>query len=359
MIFHYYGNGAESMYEYNVDPPLLIHVDTTNCDALGRLTYQELWVYDYIELELILESQTFYYPHGNTMEHDSIVGYAIDFFTGELAPSYKTLYTFGPGDRIEEILDYYWFPFGSPPGWEPSSRELFFYDGSLIDYTENYESDFMGGWIHQLTTEYTYNANDELILMLATDETTGEPATKMEISYNTGEHSTHTELSFYDTDLQQWELIFSILSDSDAQGRIELLEIISYFSGFSGTREVYDYQGNSPCPWLVTTSSSMDGSNWDLELKDYYFPALISSVNEATALDWEVFPNPASEYLLVTWPDETAHYTLFNAMGQAVASGRDMNENTRIDVAALPSGIYFLVVYHKDASKSRKITLQK
>lgn len=89
--------------------------------------------------------------------------------------------------------------------------------------------------------------------------------------------------------------------------------------------------------------------------QDVYFshivPQFATAVNENTAPEFSVFPNPTSGSLVVTVPsfsslnkNNRARIEIMNALGDKIMSVPVMNVKTTLDLSLLPAGIYLLRV---------------
>jgi choice-of-anchor B domain-containing protein len=73
---------------------------------------------------------------------------------------------------------------------------------------------------------------------------------------------------------------------------------------------------------------------------------LISSVSAPLPQGWNIYPNPASDWLMVETPGvNEGLFALYDLMGRAVVNGRLEGEQTEIGVSRLASGVYFLEVW--------------
>ncbi len=83
-------------------------------------------------------------------------------------------------------------------------------------------------------------------------------------------------------------------------------------------------------------------------------PLAINNVN-TTKNEVFIYPNPASDYLVV---EGIAHkkldFSIFNIMGQSVKTGKLENNTSKINIANLNSGIYFIQLKTEDKSKTIK-----
>ena len=79
-------------------------------------------------------------------------------------------------------------------------------------------------------------------------------------------------------------------------------------------------------------------------------------VNESSQQTLEVYPNPVSDVLyLKDLPCEQVDYSIFNVLGQTVASG---SSSGRVSVATLGKGVYFLQVNGEDFHRTAKFMVK-
>ena len=68
----------------------------------------------------------------------------------------------------------------------------------------------------------------------------------------------------------------------------------------------------------------------------------LSKTNDAYVSSFDLFPNPAKEFISVRTPfEEDSSYTILNMKGEVVKSGKISNRGT-IDVTSLPAGMYLM-----------------
>ncbi len=78
-------------------------------------------------------------------------------------------------------------------------------------------------------------------------------------------------------------------------------------------------------------------------------------IEDYTNLDFKYYPNPATNVLNVNAKNDISSITLTNMMGQQVLSVTPNMQETTIDIAHLPQGIYMMNVLVGDSSKTVKI----
>ena len=357
IIHQKYGEDAIAVYTYQLDQPLLLSTDSSVYDALGRTIFNEQWEYDDLLEELVFSERTFYYPHGNSaVLHDSIIVYDLSFVSGTIEPDTKTIFTFGPNDRVEEEEEFYY----DGSSFVTDRKAVYYYDGDKIDHVEVYTwtgSDYE----LEFDSEYTYDSNDSLSTIIQTEVASGLPNSKTEYTYDPAEGTTRIELSGWDENAGDWELLLYALIDLDESGRVEATETGFIFFGL-GFRYEYTYLASSPCIWFSQIFFSSDFQNWEFAGTSYYFPNTPPSSASAVAdLPWTLSPNPAADRFWVTLPegDQTfTHFQLVNMLGQTALQGVCNYPVTEIGLQGIKAGAYTLVLQGKKGVVSRKVIVR-
>jgi hypothetical protein len=65
----------------------------------------------------------------------------------------------------------------------------------------------------------------------------------------------------------------------------------------------------------------------------------------------EVYPNPATTTLSITSTDEVSSIIISSLLGQRVYSNQYNSKEAQVDVADLPSGVYFVRINGTDVRK--------
>lgn len=79
------------------------------------------------------------------------------------------------------------------------------------------------------------------------------------------------------------------------------------------------------------------------------------SVEDFSQNDFEIYPNPASQFLTIKTKAENYNFNIYNSFGQHVNA--TLSEN-RIDISNLSSGIYFLKIETETGSATKKFMKQ-
>ncbi|MFK7749793.1 MAG: FG-GAP-like repeat-containing protein [Kordia sp.] len=83
------------------------------------------------------------------------------------------------------------------------------------------------------------------------------------------------------------------------------------------------------------------------------------SINQENADNFSVFPNPASDYIMIS-TTISAPYTvsIFNSLGKEVFVKKEQNHQTKLDVSSLSSGIFFLEIRTENTKTVQKVVIQ-
>ena len=72
-----------------------------------------------------------------------------------------------------------------------------------------------------------------------------------------------------------------------------------------------------------------------------------------------LFPNPASEYILITgYTGSGGQVVLYNALGEVVLSQRIESANTQVQLSKLNSGVYMIFIFDDDKMLWNKLLLK-
>ncbi|MCK9449562.1 MAG: T9SS type A sorting domain-containing protein [Bacteroidales bacterium] len=99
---------------------------------------------------------------------------------------------------------------------------------------------------------------------------------------------------------------------------------------------------------IVTAESGQNGSVTHGIQQSFEMYLLNNSETASPKLSMKVFPNPATDYVVLEIKEptmETYSYRLFNTQGNILESDKIADQQTEIDIKHLPSQVYFLQVY--------------
>ena len=89
----------------------------------------------------------------------------------------------------------------------------------------------------------------------------------------------------------------------------------------------------------------------------YYGPVGIKE-NVADVAEYNVYPNPARNYVYVTSNEKFSNIRLINYVGQTILEMPVNDKNVRISTSSFGSGVYFLQMESENGVTTRKITIE-
>ena len=81
-----------------------------------------------------------------------------------------------------------------------------------------------------------------------------------------------------------------------------------------------------------------------------------SDVNEVEEDAFEIYPNPASDFLKINISCEEVEYSIFNIMGQEMSKGTSCGT---VSVEELEPGLYFLQIKDKGLFKTARFAVER
>ncbi|HNB81371.1 MAG TPA: peptide-N-glycosidase F-related protein, partial [Chitinophagaceae bacterium] len=137
-----------------------------------------------------------------------------------------------------------------------------------------------------------------------------------------------------------------VMTDTDEDG-------ISFWANSDGAGQVRFQRSNGTT--LKTFNPDFGGSiiyNFTID-----FPLSFESLEEA---QWQVYPNPATDYLMVEFPDQgIEQYEVRNVLGQMqTVKAEKTAAGLKLDISQLPSGLYILKADIHGTPRTRKFRVQ-
>lgn len=69
--------------------------------------------------------------------------------------------------------------------------------------------------------------------------------------------------------------------------------------------------------------------------------------------EWQIFPNPASDVIVVRMQDTRPfHYEIYSITGSELLDGQFEKEHKRVEISSLPDGLYFIRLYDQNGTFS-------
>jgi len=108
------------------------------------------------------------------------------------------------------------------------------------------------------------------------------------------------------------------------------------------------YNGSKWCIYIKNSSETMEENiTFDIIVADQEILGNEDFTSEANIV---MFPNPAFETTTITSTQEITSITVFNILGQEVATFKGEGNNTQIDVSNLATGNYLVKVSAENGS---------
>ena len=80
----------------------------------------------------------------------------------------------------------------------------------------------------------------------------------------------------------------------------------------------------------------------------------VLGLQQFAASEIRLYPNPASNMLTVSYPQNISKIAIYNMLGQLVFAKNDDQKEIKLDISALTSGTYFIKIYSENADRIAK-----
>lgn len=155
---------------------------------------------------------------------------------------------------------------------------------------------------------------------------------------------------------------YTIIDNPFLNGNPDATFVFSHYWGISGNN------GNTPSK----LGAWYNGSNWSIYIEsnadtmeeEVTFDIIVADQeilgNEDFVSETKItmFPNPAIESTTITSTQEITSITIFNILGQEVATFKGEGNNTQIDVSNFTTGTYFVKIQAQDKTETLKLIKQ-
>lgn len=110
-------------------------------------------------------------------------------------------------------------------------------------------------------------------------------------------------------------------------------------------------------PYFSWGSGSHFPLFWNIERGPLGTGVGIKNVENA---DFSISPNPATDYILLTFPDAvSAKLRMLDVNGKVVLSGNITGDRERLNIEGLESGLYFVEIQNANARQVSKVVVIK
>lgn len=118
--------------------------------------------------------------------------------------------------------------------------------------------------------------------------------------------------------------------------------------------EIYEGQDHVPhlgSPAYYDTTLSIMTQFLAQQICDYNFNCeynpIVTNQTELESLSFEIFPNPAKDFVQINTHLQSFDYTIYNSLGVACVASKDNNSQTSIPTEQLSPGVYFIEIRGK------------
>jgi len=136
-------------------------------------------------------------------------------------------------------------------------------------------------------------------------------------------------------------------------GKMDCVNFANTFIGWSNNPNLpinryisFDY-GNS-----IIHPSAINSINYLTNIKGWTFSATIGDENclaltniAYDSFDVQIYPNPVSDYLYISYQDSIDKIEIYNLIGKKVFESTHNSQEIKINISQLETGVYFLKVY--------------
>ena len=286
----------------------------------------------------------------------------------------------GQGNLITEIASYWatqWILW-----WKD---EYTYTDGKLTTYLELVWDVNSSAWENDYVTGYTYDENGRLALEVTEkwNTTINEWVNYEKYEYTHDEQDRLIEeVDSYWTDqwIMEWKYLYTF--DTDGNTVEELDQYYDVDAWVNDWKGVWTYNMNYfwndllvpywlssddegiyfvHMPTVFTEYTYYIGNWYDYYITSAYYSAFEPTSNEEIYEGEAIlFPNPATDYLTITWKENQPRlrFEMMDLAGRTVIS-RTVDKNTSISTAELSSGLYiYKLTDNKNIVYTGKITLK-
>ncbi len=333
----------------------------TYTDDLGRKVDIIAFRYNAVDEVWVPDSRLEIFPRGDSPELvDSFIVSAWVTEIGEYVRQLATWRTFDESDRvIEEVvsIEFFEFPFFfrdyytyddegrltsiesfNDDGNEvlPAGLETYEYDGFVLTAVNTMVSDGFGGYMQQ--DRFTYDYLPEGL----TDTVT---------TYR------------WDLEKETWQEVRQEDFDYDAENRLVTWTATYLDDEGNGQRDRQTYAYIQEEQYAVTTDWFWNDafSTWAIDERTwYYYEDVLSAPSEPrpVPLDLNVWPNPTSGLVQLGLEGTDHLVSVYGLSGQLLRQVRLPGSDLRIDLSALPAGVYQIMVRNSEGHFAGRVLVQ-
>ncbi len=338
-------------------------------DANGNLTQYLYYSWNKATSRWVADNKSEYTfdADGNVTQY---LHYNLDGNTSQWVAYNKEESTYDANGNETLYIYYEWDETSSQ--WVAFEKEEYTYDVNGNDTLyHGYEWDeATSQWVVSWKFELIYDANGYVIQYLEYNwaETTSQWVESMKTDLTFDANGNMTQYIDYDWDetARQWVANYKDEATFDASGNIiqyiaynwnkNTSQWVEYWKREFNYNNTYAYN-DLMLPYyyifnhMLTSGVNYEKDNTDNWLQEYkyelfYSEQVVTSINGIKTENFQLFPNPVSEYLNISFRSntESANFELFDILGQKLLS-RKITNNERLSLENLNNGMYLYNLY--------------
>lgn len=308
-------------------------------DALQRLVVLNSETYDASTKQFAPQSRQQAYPHGNTLQNDSLLVYNWSLAENKYILTLKQTSTFNNKDQVTEINNTV-----SISGQIFRIKDVYSYDSNNnLSRTENFR--YLGELATRSSfTKYVYT--NKLLITSTTYSAIGNsdsiPQAQLSNRYNGLGLLEQTESFRWDFASMTWSKSSSTIYGFDAAKRILFREtsVVNTGQPDQRSRSEFFYNKDGSTSFEVNYSFEANAQTFKLDNKRFYFYDPVSSLRDllTPVKPLVLYPNPTRGSLYLKLQDK-AQVQIIGSNGQLLQAVV-LNPGQTLDLSSLPAGMY-------------------
>jgi hypothetical protein len=266
--------------------------------------------------------------------------------------NWKVEYYYNNIDKVQTAEGYFWTSDTWKPGW-------------LVEYTYNENGAYIADeffipdadseWKLSFMDSFTYDEENKLLSKVQKNKSeTGVLVNSYKTDFDYDDNNNPVLMLEYEwnMDSEKWKVYAK--SEMEFSLDYNMDNLILPFDDFN--QKIFYQNGKL----LVLESSDKVGSSWfgfD-QILFFYSDFTIVSINEIEEIDFDIYPNPVTDYLYIKNPGneklQDMSFVLFDTNGRIIEQNK-FPANGRVNLSGLDNGLYFIEI----AENNQRIYSQK
>ena len=240
--------------------------------------------------------------------------------------------------------------------------------GRLISYRQDIQDSINLPWYLVAQCTYKYNSRSQLenVMFERRSLTNGLDTTYWNYKYDALNRLLTTEFSSFKNGISSF-MWGDSLSNYNSRGLAQASDGKSvYRTGIASTKSRVIYGSNDSLITQTISQSKLRETDTLSNSRRYFYwycgDAVATSEAPKQALDFTVFPNPASDNLTIQLADnqqDNATIDIINIAGQVVATQKNYATNTPLSISDLPSGLYVVKIKFKEKVGTKLVSIMR